>query len=267
MSQIRPRPSFALAVENLEGRIVQSSLGTALPQGTAMVATLAHKRVSTTTTLNLTAGTLGQPITVNVTVKGPASAGSPTGSIAITDHGRLIQSLPLTPSTTPGAHASQAMVTLTQPPGGTAYYFGKHSLSATFVPNSASFAKSTASKSFTVVQPSYTTLAGGTKIATITPGSGPTIQPGQTANVLYTGYLAKTGQVFDASSLHNETPLPFQVGAGAVVAGFDAGTNGMQVGESRIILIPPGQGYGSTANGPIPANSTLIFVVTLQSIT
>lgn len=40
----------------------------------------------------------------------------------------------------------------------------------------------------------------------------------------------------------------------------------MQVGETRIVLIPPAEGYGATANGPIPANSTLIFVLTLESI-
>ena len=40
----------------------------------------------------------------------------------------------------------------------------------------------------------------------------------------------------------------------------------MKVGETRIISIPPAEGYGSTANGPIPANSSLIFVVTLESI-
>jgi peptidylprolyl isomerase len=40
----------------------------------------------------------------------------------------------------------------------------------------------------------------------------------------------------------------------------------MQVGESRIIVIPPSEGYGPTANGPIPGNSTLAFVVTLESI-
>ena len=115
-------------------------------------------------------------------------------------------------------------------------------------------------------QPAYTTLAGGVKVATVAPGSGSEIQPGQTANVLYTGYLAKNGQIFDDSSDHGGAPLSFTVGAGEVVPGFDEGTAGMKVGETRIISIPPAEGYGSTANGPIPANSTLIFVVTLESI-
>ena len=104
------------------------------------------------------------------------------------------------------------------------------------------------------------------KVATIAPGSGPVIQPGQTANVLYTGYLAKNGQIFDDSINDGGTPFGFTLGAGQVIPGFDAGTAGMQVGETRIIQIPPAEGYGDTANGPIPANSTLIFVVTLESI-
>ena len=115
-------------------------------------------------------------------------------------------------------------------------------------------------------KPAYTTLAGGVKIATIVQGAGPGIQSGQTASVLYTGYLAKNGHIFDDSFNHGGAPFSFTVGAGQVIAGFDEGIAGMQVGESRIVLIPPAEGYGHMANGPIPANSTLIFVLTLESI-
>jgi FKBP-type peptidyl-prolyl cis-trans isomerase len=119
---------------------------------------------------------------------------------------------------------------------------------------------------FTVSQPSYTSLANGVKIATIVPGTGPAIQTGQTASVLYTGYLAKGGQIFDDSINDGGAPFSFQVGAGQVIPGFDAGAVGMQVGETRIIEIPAAQGYGRTGSGSIPPNANLIFVLTLESI-
>jgi peptidylprolyl isomerase len=83
---------------------------------------------------------------------------------------------------------------------------------------------------------------------------------------MYTGYLAKTGQIFDDSVNDGGTPFSVTLGAGQVVPGFDAGIVGMRVGETRVIEIPPSQGYGAIPNGGIPANSTLIFVVTLESI-
>ncbi len=114
--------------------------------------------------------------------------------------------------------------------------------------------------------PAFTTLSNGVNIATVAQGSGPAITSGQVANVLYTGYLASNGQVFDDSAEHGGTPLTFTLGSGQLIPGFDSGTVGMKVGETRIIEIPPAEAYGITANGSIPANSTLIFVVTLESI-
>ncbi len=185
----------------------------------------------------------------------------------IIDHGNVIQTLTVSPTTSPSARYafSAATYTLAAQPGGSAYYFGRHPVTAEFIPG-GSFSKSIGRATFTVHEPAYTTLAGGAEIATIANGSGPEIQPGQTANVLYSGYLARNGHLFDDSLDHGGTPLSFTVGAGEVVLGFDEGTVGMQVGETRIIKIPPAEGYGAMANGPIPANSTLIFVLTLESI-
>jgi FKBP-type peptidyl-prolyl cis-trans isomerase FkpA len=266
----RSASAVSFAIETLEGRMVLSGISTAgaLHQGTVEVAAQTFKKAATETTLAVSAGTLGQPITFHVTVRAAASAGSPQGTVNIVDHGNVIESLTLSPTTTTSAKSatSDATATLTQQPGGSAYFFGKHAVSAVFVP-SGSFSKSTANKSFTVGQPAFTALAGGVKVATIVPGTGAGIQSGQTANVYYTGYLATNGKIFDDSVNDGGTPFSFLVGAGQVIPGFDAGTVGMQVGETRIVRIPPAEAYGSAANGLIPANSTLIFVLTLESIT
>jgi hypothetical protein len=263
-NRTRFTPAFSLAGEILESRLVLSASGVA--QGAVEVAAQTVHKAATETTLAVEAGTLGQPITFTATVRAPASSGSPSGTVEIVDHGSVLQTLTLSPSSTSGKFSySEASFTLTPQPGGPAYFFGKHAVSAEFTP-SGGFSKSVASKTFTVSQPQYTTLADGVKVATIVPGSGPAIQSGQTANVFYTGYLAKNGKIFDDSINDGGTPLNFTLGAGQVIPGFDAGTAGMQVGETRLILIPSAEGYGASANGPIPANSTLLFVQTLESI-
>lgn len=257
-------PGAGFVEECLERRVVLSGTGSA---GAAEIASRTGGDAPTKTTLTVSTGTLAQPITFTATVRAAASAGSPTGTVEILDHGQLLQALTLSPTTATNARSalSEATVTLAPSIGGAAYYFGKHQISAVFVP-AGKFAKSTVTKTFTVSQPAYTTLAGGVKVATIAQGSGPEIQAGQTASVMYTGYLAKNGEIFDDSINDGGKPFSFTVGAGEVVPGFDEGTAGMKVGETRIISIPPAEGYGRTAVGSIPANSTLIFVVTLESI-
>ena len=254
------------ALEILEGRIVLSTV--AVNPGSARVVSVAtHRAAPTTTTLAVRPGTLGQPITFSASVRGPASAGSPRGTVAIADHGQVLATINLTPAPSAGRSkfaTSTATITLASQPGGDSYFYGPHAVTATFTP-SGPFAKSVATKAFTVTPPAYVALAGGVRVATIAPGSGPAIQSGQTAHVLYTGYLS-TGQVFDQSKAHGGKPFAFTLGAGQVVPGFEAGAAGMRAGETRIVEIPPDQGYGATANGAIPANSTLIFVLTLASI-
>jgi peptidylprolyl isomerase len=87
-----------------------------------------------------------------------------------------------------------------------------------------------------------------------------TVADGQRVSVRYTGWLA-SGAQFESST------YAFVLGSGAVIAGWDQGIVGMRVGERRQLLIPPALGYGDRPNGPIPANSVLVFNVEVLSAT
>jgi FKBP-type peptidyl-prolyl cis-trans isomerase len=105
-----------------------------------------------------------------------------------------------------------------------------------------------------------TTTASGLRYRDVTVGTGATYASGQTIGIRYAGCLSPSGVKFDS----NEAPAPifsFKLGSGFVIKGFDEGLVGMKVGGRRQLVIPPALGYGSTANGPIPANSTLVFTV------
>lgn len=64
---------------------------------------------------------------------------------------------------------------------------------------------------------------------------------GDTVRVHYTGTLSD-GNVFD-SSLERE-PMEFTIGEGKVIPGFESAVNGMKVGETKTVTIPPDQAYG-----------------------
>ena len=114
-----------------------------------------------------------------------------------------------------------------------------------------------------------TTTPSGLHCEDITVGSGATAQAGRKVTVHYTGWLydpatdSGRGRKFDSSKDRGD-PFKFDLGAGSVIRGWDEGVQGMQVGGTRVLRIPPELGYGARgAGGVIPPNATLVFEVEL----
>jgi peptidylprolyl isomerase len=96
-------------------------------------------------------------------------------------------------------------------------------------------------------------------------GKGQAAKSGDCLVMKYYGTLASSGDKFDENFTKDEG-LKFQLGTGQVIPGWDKGLVDMKVGGTRRLVIPPSDAYGSQAQGGIPANSTLVFVVKLESI-
>ena len=109
------------------------------------------------------------------------------------------------------------------------------------------------------------TMNNGLVIEDIKIGDGQEVEKFNIVTVNYTGLL-ENGTKFDSSLNPGRTPFRFTVGAGQVIKGWDEGLMGMKVGGKRKLTIPPELGFGSRDNGPIPANSTLIFEIDLLGI-
>lgn len=92
-------------------------------------------------------------------------------------------------------------------------------------------------------------------------GAGKEAKEGNRVKVNYLGTLSD-GTKFDSSYDHG-APFEFTLGAGVVIPGWDKGLLDMKIGGKRKLIIPPSLAYGSSSQGPIPPNSTLIFEIEL----
>jgi peptidylprolyl isomerase len=93
------------------------------------------------------------------------------------------------------------------------------------------------------------------------PGTGQTVQSGQTVTVNYVGVLCQTGKEFDSSWKRNQ-PFTTALSTGSVIPGWVQGIPGMKVGGRRELIIPANLAYGKAGSPPtIPPNSPLVFVV------
>ncbi|MGW4891717.1 FKBP-type peptidyl-prolyl cis-trans isomerase [Kitasatospora sp. NPDC004240] len=96
--------------------------------------------------------------------------------------------------------------------------------------------------------------------AVLIKGEGKQVKAGQTLLVQYTGVLWSDGKQFDSSWSHGGAQA-LQIGTGSVIEGWDKGLVGQTVGSRVELVVPPSLGYKDQAQGAVPANSTLVFVV------
>jgi len=114
------------------------------------------------------------------------------------------------------------------------------------------------------------TTGSGLKYVDIALGAGTAAQTGDRVSVNYTLWLSD-GTGIDTS--RGRGPYSLTIGLHQVIAGFEQGIVGMEIGGKRRLIIPPSLGYGSqpqtdgSGHVLIPANSTLIFDIELVSIT
>ena len=109
------------------------------------------------------------------------------------------------------------------------------------------------------------TTASGLVYEDTVVGDGAEAKAGQQVIVHYTGWLTN-GSKFDSSKDRND-PFEFSLGMRQVIGGWDEGVQGMKIGGTRKLTIPPHLGYGARgAGGVIPPNATLVFEVELLGL-
>jgi FKBP-type peptidyl-prolyl cis-trans isomerase FkpA len=94
----------------------------------------------------------------------------------------------------------------------------------------------------------------------LNPGTGATPTLTSKVTVFYKGTLTN-GNVFDQT---NASPVTF--GLNQLILGWQYGIPLVKAGGRVMLYLPPSLGYGAQTVGSIPANSVLIFDITLQSV-
>ena len=108
-------------------------------------------------------------------------------------------------------------------------------------------------------------------ITDLVEGDGNMIAAGQTAVAHYTLWFRdvsaedEKGEMVQSSKEGGE-PIPFQIGVGRVIPGWDQGVPGMKIGGTRELRIPYALAYGEAGRPGIPAQQDLIFEIELVDI-
>jgi FKBP-type peptidyl-prolyl cis-trans isomerase len=109
----------------------------------------------------------------------------------------------------------------------------------------------------------------GVLVAVQNEGTGMKADSGKHAKLMYIGSLIN-GKVFDANmgaEAKHKDPIDVLVGGHNTIPGFEDPMKFFGKGGKGKLLIPAVLGYGDKDNGPIPANSNLIFDIEIVDVT
>lgn len=220
--------------------------------------------LTTTTSLHASIhnAVMGQPIDIVIDVRAPHSLGKPVGTVEVFDNGNPITSengpLVLTLS-------NKGQVNYSFNSGNIALYLGRNRLTAEYISANSQPSSVSSRTVINVRTPHIRVTSDGLGLATIHPGHGAAVASGDTADLVYTAFLASTGQVVDYWSSHSTTSTDnVPLGIGFNIQGWEEGIPGMKVGETRVLAVPAQLAYGSNSQPGIPANSNLVYLITLE---
>jgi peptidylprolyl isomerase len=91
-------------------------------------------------------------------------------------------------------------------------------------------------------------------------GTGPAAAKGDLVVIEFETYLPRGAKV------HSMRRSEFVLGARRVIAGLEAGVQGMSVGGTREIRVPPHLAYRDKGTATIPPNAALRLIVKLNRI-
>lgn len=115
--------------------------------------------------------------------------------------------------------------------------------------------------------PDYQLVLPGLEIADTREGRGRIVEPGVEVSMDYVMWVegqsgGPVDQTFDVE------PVVAAIGARQLLAGWDAGMQGMRPGGRRVIRMGPDLAFGAAGRPPrIPPNATVIVEVRLRRVT
>ncbi|HTR78728.1 MAG TPA: FKBP-type peptidyl-prolyl cis-trans isomerase [Gemmatimonadaceae bacterium] len=132
-----------------------------------------------------------------------------------------------------------------------------------------SIAQTTFASSLGINLSAMTVTADSLYYQDLTVGTGLLVKSATVITIEYTAWLPN-GTEFDASSAHETANQPFSPGSGQAegtfeLPGWAEGIPGMHVGGTRLLIIPPALGYAGSTFGIVPANSILVYKITVTS--